>query len=368
MNPKPISTWLRVAFIFAFTMTALLLALSAVVTRQGRDSFQHTIQEFRLDAATGGVVIGPPISLSASKFGSPQDFFNDRFNGALIWITLVGILLSLLLGAVIAREMISKPLKRLQKAIAQLKNRNFVKDVDPTGLAEFDEVVGDFNELARELTRAEELRQNLISDTSHELKTPVTSLQVQLEGMRDGLIPLEVERVDLLLKQVDRLTDLIDRLQEYTRLRNRTASLKLVVLPVKELVEEVIADLASQLAASGIQVVVSAAEKLTIKGDKNLMEQVISNLILNTIRYSGAKKLTIKATTAGLELGDNGKGVPVDALPHIFERFYRVERSRNRSEAGLGLGLAIVREIIEAHGWSIAATNTHPGLKFTITW
>ncbi len=371
MRQKPISTSLRVAFIFAFTTTALLLALSFVVTRQGRDTFQNTIQEFRLDTGFGGVIITPaePAQnrIGHGKSGSPQDYFNQRFRSALVWITLVGIGLSLLLGAAIAREMISKPLKKLQKAISRLKNRNFKSEVEQTGIAEFDEVVGEFNELARELERAEELRQNLISDTSHELKTPVTSLQVQLEGMRDGLIPLEAARVDLLLKQVDRLTDLIDRLQEYTRLRNRTASLKRTSLQVKNLFEGAVADLATQLTAAKISVIIEADEKSAISADKNLIEQVLSNVIMNAVRYSGASELSLKFDGKVIEVSDNGKGVPPEALPHLFERFYRVDRSRNRSEGGLGLGLAIVREIIEAHGWEISAESARPGLRFTIT-
>lgn len=370
----PRTGW-RVALVIAITFTLLLGAFNYAMSRQGRNSFSATITAFQLgdkSVIIEGVPERGSASLQAPRAGierlkTPQDYFNDQFRRVLLIMTLIGLLVSVLIGVFIARSFIVQPLGRLQRAIGQLKRRNFKNELEPTGVPEFDDVVADFNDLARELDRAEELRRDLISDTSHELKTPLTALQVQLEGMRDGIIPRDKERVGSLIAHVERLTDLTDRLQEYTRLRSRTASLTKHAVKLKGLVEEVLTDQVDALKSAGLVTRVDISAKAILEADRNLLNQVLTNLVANATAYAGKGTLTISYKDGVLAVADTGKGVPKEALSHLFERFYRIDRSRNRKHGGLGLGLAIVQEIVEAHGWTIQAeANTPTGLRFVI--
>ena len=105
-----------------------------------------------------------------------------------------------------------------------------------------------------------------------------------------------------------------------------------------------------------------------IHANRGALQQILTNLMQNTLRYSEATELTITATAASSTFSDNGKGVPSESLPYLFERFYRVDKSRSRTTGGLGLGLAIVRELAEQQGWQIRAETAHPGLTFILTF
>lgn len=371
------SSQFRVSLFFLAGIMILFGLLGFVVVQQGQRTFTSTVQG--IQGITGpdgsGVIIYSPRDLleqevpnDNGELRTPRQLFVERFENGLLWISLLGVGIALILGVFITEFFLVKPLGRLQKGIKGLRQREFKDELQPTGLPEFDQVAGSFNELARELDRVETLRRDLISDTSHELKTPLTGLQVQLEGMRDGLIPLEKKRVELLLQHVDRLNDLTERLQEYARVRNRTASMELKPWKLRTLLERVVAELEADLKESKLAVSIEVASGVQVTGDRKLLEQAFSNIIRNAAAHAGATELHITSEGDKIMFADDGKGVPEEAISHLFERFYRVDRSRNRTHGGLGLGLAIVREIIEAHGWKVAAEKNDPkGLKITVT-
>jgi signal transduction histidine kinase len=274
----------------------------------------------------------------------------------------------MLLGYVLAYFFVSLPLRKLRLAVEKLKAREVHDDLPPTGVREFDQLIEDFNGLAGELNRVESLRQNLISDTSHELKTPISALRVQLEGIKDGVVVLDKKRAEVLLNQVDRLSELTETLQEYARLRSKAATLKKKSVEIQSIIEAALEEQKTSLEIAKLEVEVLVTEGATILADKHLATQLVSNVIANACRHSQATKLTITANEKECSIVDNGKGVPEHSLKDLFERFYRVDGSRNRKEAGLGLGLAIVKEICHAHGWSCVAENADPGLEITITF
>lgn len=365
------SSQFRVSLFFLAGMMIVFGLLGLIVVRQGQREFTNTIQGIHVQTRSddsGVIIFSPPDILGQrlpdenGELHTPQELFVERFQNSLIWISLLGVGIALLLGVFITEYFLVKPLARLQKGIKSLRQREFNNQIEHTGLPEFDEVAGSFNELARELDRVETLRRDLISDTSHELKTPLTALQVQLEGMRDGLISLDKKRVGVLLDHVERLNDLTERLQEYARVRNRTASMEEKPFKLRSLLEKISAEVPDTLK---VQVEIPSSYQLS--GDKHLLEQAFSNIVRNAATHGEASELRIFTDGDKIVFADNGKGVPKESLPHLFERFYRVEKSRNRSLGGLGLGLAIVQEIIEAHGWTVAATTNKPtGLIITI--
>jgi len=264
-----------------------------------------------------------------------------------------------------ASRLVVRPLRDFARAIAALQANRYETRLIASGITEFDRVFDSFNALAQRLRREEELRKDLISDTSHELYTPLTALTGQLIAMQEGTLPISPERIQLLREQVDRLTELVVRLDAYTRARAPQHT-RAEDVPLARVCARVVAELGQELRARAIDATVEIPDDLTVKADRQAFEQILLNILRNTLDHAGATEVRIVADKEGLILSDNGRGVPTESLPHLFEQFYRVEKSRNRASGGLGLGLAIVRELVERQGWTIRAEATRQGLSLHI--
>lgn len=290
--------------------------------------------------------------------------FRNTFGESVISILLLAVGLGGLTALIITLVILS-PLNRLKSGIQKLRENNYKQELDIDGPAEIEVLIQEFNQLARELQRVEELRRDLISDTSHELKTPITGLKGQLEGIKDGVLKADKKRINDLLGQVDRLHELVESLQTYSRLRGKSIKPKLKSIALRKLVQKIAGQFEPQLTDKKIELQLNINSKLSIQADEDLLTQVLTNLLENALRYSQGDKITISADESQIKFEDNGVGIPKEHLPYIFERFYRVEKSRNRNTGGLGLGLAIVKEIVEAHGWKISA-QSDKGTTFLI--
>lgn len=270
----------------------------------------------------------------------------------------------LMLGLVAARY-VTKPLKRFNTAIASLKQSDYQVELQLTGIRELDTVFMEFNDLIKRLRREEELRKDLISDTSHELNTPLAAMSSQLTAMQEDVLPITKARVKTLARQTERLTELVAQLNEYTRARSAVTSTK-EEIHLQALCEALCESFATQLHDKGMEFDVQVAPHFIFLADRRAVERILSNLIQNALRYSGGSRITIAASPEQITFSDDGQGVPVDSLPHLFERFYRVDQSRSRETGGLGLGLAIVRELAQRQGWQIRAEDNKPGLKIVM--
>jgi signal transduction histidine kinase len=266
---------------------------------------------------------------------------------------------------VLAARFVRRPLRQFNDAIASLEQSNYKVQLEPTGVREFDEVFSKFNNLTNRLQREERLRKDLVSDTSHELNTPLTVMIGQLTAVQEGKHAMTEERVSILKEQAERLAELVQQLDAYTKARTPDAG-EAEDIHVKRFCKELVNHFELELKQKGITANLHIVEDYTIHANRGALQQILTNLIQNTLRYSGATELTIKATANSVTFSDNGKGVPHESLPYLFERFYRVDKSRNRTSGGLGLGLAIVRELVEGQGWTITAKAGHPGLTFVI--
>lgn len=265
----------------------------------------------------------------------------------------------------LAARFIRRPLRQFNNAIASLEKSDNKVKLQPTGIHEFDEVFTKFNNLTSRLQHEEKLRKDLVSDTSHELNTPLTVMIGQLTAMKEGKYPMTEARVNLLKEQAERLAELVQQLDAYTKARVPDAS-ELEDVHLKQLSEELIDRFGLELKQKRITVKLHIAEDYIVHTNRRTLRQIFTNLIQNTIRYSGASEVVIAANEHQLTFTDNGKGVPAKSLPYLFERFYRVDKSRDRATGGLGLGLAIVRELAEQQGWRIYAEHAKPGLAFTL--
>lgn len=291
--------------------------------------------------------------------------FRDRLYQSIAIVSVLAMGAALVLGISIAR-VITRPLRALKTGIQALRENKSSK-IELTGNEEVDEVIEEFNELSDELEFQEILRSNLIADISHEFKTPLTSLTGQIHGIRDGLFKPDKDRFDLITNQIDRLTELVNSLQNYTHMQSELRNLQKKSCNLKKFLEKELKIYEEELKKNSIQLDMQIDNSLHLNADKQKIGQVIDNIVTNTIKYAEASKITIKADVQKgiITIGDNGKGVLKKDLDLLFERFYRVEKSRNRKTGGLGLGLAIVKDIINAHDWTIIA---HSGEKRGITY
>jgi len=360
---------LKITIIVAVFSTLLLTVLNLVVVERSKEAFLSVVRRAPIEF--------DPISQEHIRFGllspeenlkGPLELFAEEFHNSLIIMNIVGIITSIAIGFLVSR-IITHPLRQLEHGVKKLQENDYKIFLENTGTEEFDKVIAEFNYLAKELARVESLRKDLISDTTHELKTPITALLGQLEGVKDGMLTFDKKRIEVLLQQVKRLNDLVEKLQEYSRLRSKTAKLNLSNFKLKLMLTEILKIYQDQLQAKKIKVSLDIPDDFILTADKSLFERVIINLLENALKYSEADSISITVKVGQFCFADNGIGIPDVHFLYIFERFYRVEKSRNRKLGGLGLGLAIVKEIVEAHGWKISVEKAFDkGVKFCINF
>ena len=259
--------------------------------------------------------------------------------------------------------------KQIRRTSTILPNEFSPEDDNELNFQELGEMVSQFSQKnATELDTMKEMeiyRKEYIGNVSHELKTPLFSIQGYLETLIDGGVEdlairdKYLERID---KSVERLLTIVKDLDMINQYESGEISLNISIFDINVLIKEIIdlLDLEAQKKDSKVQLQTSSSQIL-VKADKHKIAQVLINLISNAIHYANRDKAQIIIRTNILknkvlvEVKDNGMGIKPENLPRIFERFYRVETSRNRTDGGSGLGLAIVKHILEARGEKISA-------------
>jgi two-component system sensor histidine kinase BaeS len=232
----------------------------------------------------------------------------------------------------------------------------------------------DFNVLAGTLEKNEQLRRNLVADISHELRTPLAVLRGELEAVEDGVRSLTPQTIASLQAEVSMLSKLIDDLHELSLADVGALTYRMGNVDVVELLRNTVSLFQERLASKTLGVELELPANLPpVRGDAQRLTQLFTNLIENSVRYTdpeGMLQIAVQQDHQSLiiTLQDTTPGVPSEALPRLFERFFRVETSRNRQLGGSGLGLAICQRIVEAHNGNIEASQSGlGGLKITIT-
>lgn len=209
-----------------------------------------------------------------------------------------------------------------------------------------------------EVRRTEEARRRFLADVSHEMRTPVAGIKGAAEVLRGGAVddPTARDRfLSALEREADRLSSLLDNLLELERIDAGQLSLRLEPVHLRSLVEELAEELSRRTADKNLTLTIDVPNHLYVSADFTKMERVLLNLLDNAVKYTErGGRIRVGAQREGnhvrISVSDTGIGIPEDDLPHVFERFYRVDKARSRRMGGSGLGLAIVREIVEAHG------------------
>lgn len=259
------------------------------------------------------------------------------------------------------------PVKRLAIASRRIAAGHYAERVGPDSHDELGELAASFNEMAASLETAERRRLELIGDVAHELRTPVTTLEAYLEELLDEQIQPDPALWALLHDEAGRLRRLIDDLQQLSRAEARQLQIHPDTVAPEDLVREAADRLGPQFSEKGLRFTVDVPPGLpSVRADRDRAQQVLGNLLTNALRYTpapGTVELVVRRRGQAIALivSDSGVGIPSEHLPHVFERFYRVEKSRSRALGGSGIGLTIARALVEAMGGEIWAESDGPG-------
>ena len=287
--------------------------------------------------------------------------FMSRFRGDVFWIVLGALIISTGLSLPFAYGLV-KPIRRLKDATRDLAQGQYHQRITVAGQDELAQLAQDFNQLAQTLQANKGARQQWVADISHELRTPIAVMQAELEGMIDGIRATTPEQLQSLSEEVLRLSALVEDLHQLSM--SDEGALTYQLQPVE--LNQWMTDFLDQhpLISQSLNVHYHHAEQpILINADANRLEQLCNNLLQNTVKYALSPQSLWITLTPGATLlwEDSGPSVPDEALPHLFDRLYRVENSRNRITGGSGLGLTICANIVAAHHGRIAASQSKQG-------
>lgn len=293
----------------------------------------------------------------------PLGIFNRR---PLLWGMVgagAGLMTILLVLAAIFSRRISAPLRQISVAAHAIADGNHSSRVKPANVRELAELAESFNRMAAALQQADQQRRQLTADIAHELRTPLSIIKGRLEGIQDGVYEADAEQIEALLAEVALLERLINDLHLLALADAGQLPLYRETVAPAMLVNEAVRSFAQSAAERAIQLSAESAAGLPdIEVDPQRIAQVLGNLISNALRHTpagGVVRVTVAAEPDGIvfSVADTGPGIDPADLPHIFDRFYRADRARTRSSGGAGLGLAIARRLVEAHGGQIWAES-----------
>lgn len=283
----------------------------------------------------------------------------------LTWMALVAAAV-LVINMLVLRT-ITRPIGELNEGIARMSKGDLSARVRVRGRNEFAGLAKAFNSMSARLEQLDNSRSQFVSNASHELKTPLSTMKILIETLMYQETPdpaMTKEFLGDINKEIDRLNRIVSDLLTLVNIDNGT-QLNLAELDIGALMQEQVKRLAPLARENGIELDCSAREKLEVNGDALKLQQVLYNIIDNAIKYTprgGEVHCTLSRAgrKAVIRVTDTGVGIPQEHLPHIFDRFYRVDKARSRETGGTGLGLSIVKQFVVLHGGTISARST-PG-------
>ena len=370
--------WIQLSLAFGGVViisAILVIVITTIYVEAQRQAFEDTLIERypELSSPPAPLNLNQPFEI---RMEIPPPFRFLRPEDSLLILLVVGVFVGILGGILMSRRL-SAPLSQLATVAHQFAERDFGKRVKikQSGSREIYEVATAFNDMADALQKSEQLRNNLIADVAHELRTPLTVMSSNLRALIDDIYPLTKTEILHLYDQTRHLSRLVNDLHELSLADAHELPFEKATVELSELIHH-IADIFTPIAESeSIRVRVITDDKpICIFGDKGRLEQVIQNLLVNALRHTpsdGEISLCVRGMGGTVQIGvsDTGVGIDADHLPHVFERFYRADKSRQRESGGTGLGLAIGKAIIEAHGgrMTVNSQTTPPsGTTFTI--
>lgn len=301
---------------------------------------------------------------------SDLELLNNSYRAVLV-AAVLAIILASLLGYLFARTLV-KPINRMTKTASAIKEGDLSARTNLHGDDEIARLGETFDAMADSVEKDRALERRLTTDVAHELRTPLMAIQATVEAMIDGVYIADEERLNTVNSEVQRLSRLVDALLRLSRLENRTTPMKQEVIDVGALIETVVSAHTMFINEAGLSLSYEAQPNVLVKGDADMIRQAVANLISNAVRYTpegGHVDIRVRKDdiAAAISVRDTGIGLSKEEVRMVFSRFWRADSGRDRESGGLGVGLAVVKEIVERHGgWVLVEGEKGKGACFTI--
>ena len=332
---------IAIASLLVTAVAVLVIAIGVLVV--SRSLFQHLIQAHGATAAAA------------------KDMFEQTVGGVFIVVLVLAAALSLGLSALLARHL-SQPLGRIGRASRRIAQGEYHARVPRQGPEEVISLADSFNQMAESLEEQERLRRDFIINAAHELRTPLTNLQGYLEALRDRIIAPGPEIFGSLHEEVDRLVRLSHSLDALAAGESGEQPLPVTSIDLVAAIRSAVELARPVFDRRRIAVETRLPARLRARGHPDQLAQVLANLLQNASRYTPeGGRVTVAAEARSVDVlvsvANSGDGIPGPDLPHVFERFYRVEKSRDRARGGAGIGLAIVKQLVESSGGRVGVES-----------
>lgn len=371
---KRLAWKLFLSYMIVIFIGVIVLAFAAELTIPR--SFQRHLSAMgsMMDQMMGEAPMG--MDLNADLFEN----FRRAVNEAMLFATLAAFLSAFLVSVLISRRIVA-PVREMMAASQRIAEGQYDERVNipgspgPEEMDELGNLAVSFNQMASTLDRTETLRRQLIGDVAHELRTPLSTIKGSMEGLIDGVLPPQPTTFLRVHQEAERMQRLVHDLQQLSQVEAGAYQLERKPTPPEVLVGSAITRLGGQFREKGVELETELPESLPpVMADEERIGQVLMNLLGNALQYTpagGSVHVTVEGEPGRVvfTIQDTGIGIPIEHLPHIFTRFYRVDKSRSRAGGGSGIGLTIARHIVEAHGGRIWAESqgVGQGSSFTFT-
>jgi two-component system, OmpR family, sensor histidine kinase BaeS len=348
MRSRGIATRIALAALASAALGLLILALGVTVV--------------------GGQVFTDLMMKAGDTAQHARAMYDQSVSTVVVVAVVVAVLASVGLAIVMAR-MLAKPLREVGGAARRIADGDYAARVPRDGPEEIASLADSFNQMAMSLEEQERMRRDFIANAAHELRTPLTNLQGYLEALRDGVIVADRSTYESLWDEAERLVRLsrsLDALAEGDAAAGppvvETIDLAAAIRTAAELAQP-------SIDRAGLSLSVAVPESLPARANPDHLAQVLGNLLSNAVRYTPAGgSVTVRAERRPADLlisvANSGEPIPADDLDRVFERFYRVEKSRDRARGGAGIGLAIVKQLVEAGGGRVGADSADGQTRF----
>lgn len=333
----------------------------------------------------GSNVASAPIMVDGEKVGTVlvrvpgsetlltkfDEDFRDKSYNAMIFAAVIALIIAMVMGAIFART-IAAPVKKITNAAKALKEGDYSARTGMTGSDEIARLGNMFDLMADSVESNRKLERRLVTDVAHELRTPLMAIQSTVEAMIDGVFKPDAERLETLNSEVQRLSRLVDALLKLSRLESRTKPIEQKKVDLTEMLSSVVQTHQAYIHDAGLNLEFEYDPHVYVFGDADLLRQATANLISNAVRYTPeGGTITIMARKGDLMgqivVKDTGIGLTPEEAKLVFQRFWRADSGRARATDGLGIGLSVVKEIVEQHnGWVRVEGRPNEGACFTI--
>jgi histidine kinase len=307
------------------------------------------------------------------------DNFRAALTEALVWASITALASAIAVSIFVSRRVVT-PIRQMMQASRTIAAGHYRQRVEVVSEDELGQLAGSFNQMAATLEQTEAIRRDLIANVAHELRTPLSSIKGYMEGLIDGVLPPQPDTYQQVYQEADRLQRLVNDLQELSRVEAGAFELERQPLALPDLIRQTATRLRPQFEEKGVSLNLELPANLpSVLADEDRLSQVLLNLVGNALQYTpSGGRVTVAATSPDstqprtngqpitashllVTICDTGLGIPPEHLPHLFTRFYRVDKSRSRAGGGSGIGLTIARHLVEAHGGHIWAESQGEG-------